>query len=59
MGPVAAAARILALAEAMRALLVDRARAAVMGADARQSVVRNYGIESARQRWAEVYEALS
>jgi mannosyltransferase len=48
-----------ALAAAMRRLLIDHAAAATMGADARQSVVRNYGIEAARQRWAEVYEALS
>jgi glycosyltransferase involved in cell wall biosynthesis len=48
-----------ALAQAIRRLLVDRAAAAAMGADARESVVRNYGIEAARQRWAEVYEALS
>ena len=50
---------VTALAEALHRLLVDRAGATAMGADARVSVVKTYGIEAARQRWADVYDGLS
>lgn len=48
-----------ALAEAMRGLLVDSGGAAAMGTHAREAVTSSYGIEVARQRWAEAYQALS
>ena len=47
-----------ALADAIRRLLVDRDGAAAMGAHARESVVGRYGLDVARQRWVEAYEAL-
>ncbi len=47
-----------ALAEAIRRLLLDRDGAEAMGAHARESVVGRYGLDVARQRWVEAYEAL-
>lgn len=48
-----------ALADAIRDLAGNAAGAAAMGARARESVVRRYGLDLARQRWVEAYEALS
>jgi len=47
-----------ALAGAMRRLLADSSGAAEMGRQARESVIGAYGIDAARQRWTDVYDAL-
>jgi glycosyltransferase involved in cell wall biosynthesis len=47
------------LAEAIRAMLLNRDSAATMGTHAREAVVTSYSVDVARQRWAEAYEALS
>ena len=47
-----------ALAAAMRRLLVDRNDALVMGRRARESVVRKYGLDGARERWLAFYTEL-
>lgn len=48
-----------ALADAIRGLAGNAAGADAMGARARASVVSRYGLDVARQRWVEAYEALS
>ena len=47
-----------ALAAALRRLLVDSGGAAAMGRHARESVINAYGIDAARERWADVYDSL-
>jgi glycosyltransferase involved in cell wall biosynthesis len=47
-----------ALAAALRGLLVNSSGARSIGTHAREAAVSRYGIDVARQRWAEAYEAL-
>ena len=47
-----------ALAAALRGLLVNSSGARSMGTHAREAAVSSYGIDVARQRWADAYEAL-
>lgn len=47
-----------ALADALRTLLTDRARAASLGAAARLRVVRDYGSVQTASRWLDAYRAL-
>jgi glycosyltransferase involved in cell wall biosynthesis len=47
-----------ALAQALRSVLVDAMGATAMGKYARESVVASYGIDAARQRWIDAYQAV-
>lgn len=48
-----------ALASALRELLLDTGAAREMGAHARESIVGNYSLETARQRWSAAYDSLT
>jgi glycosyltransferase involved in cell wall biosynthesis len=48
-----------ALASALRELLLDIGAAREMGAHARDSIVGNYSLETARQRWSAAYDSLT
>jgi glycosyltransferase involved in cell wall biosynthesis len=48
-----------ALADALATVLANPAAASKLGTHARESVVSRFGLEAARQRWIETYEATS
>jgi glycosyltransferase involved in cell wall biosynthesis len=47
-----------ALAVALRSVLQDAMGAAAMGRHARESVIASFGIDTARRRWIEAYQAV-
>ena len=57
-GVLVPAGDVDAMAAAIRALLVDSAHAREMGALARDTVAAQFGLATARERWAEVYDSV-